>query len=98
HHAVPALPTRRSSDLRTVAHENAGVEPPTLSRGAAGFNVVAGMHVAQVEGPHLLARLVLEFRVAVSRDRHAKNGKRIARSVHVVDRKSTRLNSSHQII
>src|SRR5207244_10174036 len=86
HRALHSFPTRRSSDLLEPHH-------PVPRLGPQGLQVAGGRHAERrplVEVP-LQGLLVLGSVVLVV-DQHAEHVHRVA------DRKSTRLNSSHQII
>src|SRR5207244_11425428 len=75
------LPTRRSSDLDFVVSSNLG-------------DLVRGMN-ALTDEPRL-DPVALEREIA-ARDREVNNGMTKDAQIIAIDRKSTRLNSSHQI-
>src|SRR5690606_41380703 len=88
HRDLPSFPTRRSSDLRSVAaaeqpqQEQEQVDEVEVQRQRARDRQVPGAAVDQIDLLDLLGVIGGQ----AGEDQHAD---------HVVDRKSTRLNSSH---
>src|SRR5207244_7024074 len=96
HDHLVSFPTRRSSDL-TNYHDTADWYSSRRVRlRHSGFKVLVEEDSGRILGAHLLGAHAEEvinlFALAI------RTGLRSSDLKHMVDRKSTRLNSSHQII
>src|SRR5207244_11440175 len=91
HHHLPTLPTRRSSDLQLTMFEGPDNDPDTESRPAWSPD---GRSIAYLQGGPLKLIYYAVQKLAVVPT--AGGAPRILTAA--LDRKSTRLNSSHQII
>src|SRR5207244_5652707 len=91
HRPRPSFPTRRSSDLIVEHVRRVGLAGATVVRGIEGFGADSHLHTSRI------LRLSEDLPVVIEIVDTAENIDRILPSLDGIDRKSTRLNSSHQI-
>src|SRR5207244_11451867 len=97
HRALPSFPTRRSSDLR-AGHEAADVR--TLSLASGSGLAVSGAMYRRDDRIEFDAQITDEVRGRILHSLEPVLGRaqEPRPALTALDRKSTRLNSSHQII